>query len=260
MSWYLRPGVFFKGLLSAGDGAILLLGGPPLAALGLGYWVRSTWFTPGWFDWAFVIVMSLVFYGGLAVLIAFGNSRLRTKDAGQRELLPLGRCAACAFGLRSIPSEEDGCTVCPECGSAWRVHAPAITDGKDHTVIDAEGTKRRPCPEFQALRRRHREPRTRSQKAMGVPMWICFGTTLVGAALTPVPAFGMVGAILVLAGGMGTVVFWRLRTTNEVPEAAVDAALAEGRCPCCWGEFTSEMSACPACFAVWRIPSDDAQI
>lgn len=28
-------------------------------------------------------------------------------------------CAACQYDLRSLEPDQDGCTVCPECGSAW---------------------------------------------------------------------------------------------------------------------------------------------
>jgi hypothetical protein len=33
----------------------------------------------------------------------------------------MGLCPACGYGIRGVPSEADGCTVCPECGAAWRV-------------------------------------------------------------------------------------------------------------------------------------------
>lgn len=30
-------------------------------------------------------------------------------------------CASCGYSLREIDAAPDGCTVCPECGSAWRI-------------------------------------------------------------------------------------------------------------------------------------------
>jgi len=30
-------------------------------------------------------------------------------------------CPACGFDLVPSPVESDGCTVCPECGAAWRL-------------------------------------------------------------------------------------------------------------------------------------------
>jgi hypothetical protein len=30
-------------------------------------------------------------------------------------------CPNCAYRIHGIPAEPDGCTVCPECGAAWRM-------------------------------------------------------------------------------------------------------------------------------------------
>ncbi len=35
-------------------------------------------------------------------------------------------CGACTFSLDGLPTEPDGCTLCPECGAAWRV--PGVED------------------------------------------------------------------------------------------------------------------------------------
>jgi len=32
-----------------------------------------------------------------------------------------GRCPACTYVLRECAVAADGCTVCPECGGAWRI-------------------------------------------------------------------------------------------------------------------------------------------
>jgi hypothetical protein len=37
-----------------------------------------------------------------------------------RALLAEHRCASCAYDLGAVEPEPDGCTVCPECGAAWR--------------------------------------------------------------------------------------------------------------------------------------------
>ncbi len=31
-----------------------------------------------------------------------------------------GHCGACGYKIMDLQPERDGCTVCPECGSAWR--------------------------------------------------------------------------------------------------------------------------------------------
>lgn len=37
-----------------------------------------------------------------------------------------GFCASCGYALSNIPAAADGCTVCPECGSAWRTGTPPV--------------------------------------------------------------------------------------------------------------------------------------
>ncbi|NRA56547.1 MAG: hypothetical protein HRU13_00255 [Phycisphaerales bacterium] len=32
-----------------------------------------------------------------------------------------GRCRACGYDLANLQAESDGCTICPECGAAWRL-------------------------------------------------------------------------------------------------------------------------------------------
>lgn len=40
-----------------------------------------------------------------------------------RLLLKHRRCASCAYDLAGTPMQPDNCTVCPECGAAWRLPA-----------------------------------------------------------------------------------------------------------------------------------------
>ncbi len=42
-----------------------------------------------------------------------------------------GFCPSCAQSLEGLPHASDGCTICPECGAAWRLsaHEPPRTDG-----------------------------------------------------------------------------------------------------------------------------------
>jgi hypothetical protein len=35
-----------------------------------------------------------------------------------------GHCASCGYSLATLIPAEDRCTLCPECGSAWRVGSP----------------------------------------------------------------------------------------------------------------------------------------
>lgn len=36
-------------------------------------------------------------------------------------MIGIGWCAACGYCLSGLVVETDGCTVCPECGAAWRL-------------------------------------------------------------------------------------------------------------------------------------------
>lgn len=44
----------------------------------------------------------------------------RRMELIRRAMLRYRRCPACAYRLSGLPLESDGCTVCPECGAAWR--------------------------------------------------------------------------------------------------------------------------------------------
>ena len=47
-----------------------------------------------------------------------------------RAIAAHGHCATCGYLLVDLPAAPDGCTVCPECGSAWKITAPQSAD--DH--------------------------------------------------------------------------------------------------------------------------------
>ncbi|MCA9306278.1 MAG: zinc ribbon domain-containing protein [Phycisphaerales bacterium] len=49
-------------------------------------------------------------------------------DAGRvrRELVYRKRCASCGYSLAELTMEDDGCTVCPECGAAWRLKESGV--------------------------------------------------------------------------------------------------------------------------------------
>ncbi len=43
----------------------------------------------------------------------------------RRGLLGLGLCPGCGYQVAKLATEPDGCRVCPECGAAWKLDAPA---------------------------------------------------------------------------------------------------------------------------------------
>lgn len=65
----------------------------------------------------------ILFWGTLlfAFLSAFLYHRYVGSRVIPRVLSSLGLCGACAYRLRAVPPDTDGCTVCPECGSAWKL-------------------------------------------------------------------------------------------------------------------------------------------
>lgn len=60
----------------------------------------------------------------LACLVVWQSRRV---EAQQTALgwVATGRCGACKYELGHV-AETDGCTVCPECGAAWRLPAQTI--------------------------------------------------------------------------------------------------------------------------------------
>ncbi len=62
----------------------------------------------------------------LSVIPALVTLFVARRAAGQRiarVYAHAGYCGSCAHDLHAIHAEADGCTVCPECGAAWRVGA-----------------------------------------------------------------------------------------------------------------------------------------
>ncbi len=45
-------------------------------------------------------------------------------------LLDEAICPSCRYPIAGIPTAEDGCIICPECGAAWRL--PAHASGDQH--------------------------------------------------------------------------------------------------------------------------------
>jgi hypothetical protein len=46
---------------------------------------------------------------------------LRRKRERVSQLSKTQACLACGYSLKDLPSDPDGCTICPECGAAWRL-------------------------------------------------------------------------------------------------------------------------------------------
>ncbi len=60
------------------------------------------------------------------VMLVRAGMRFRPRFPGAnaddlaRAVAAEGLCPSCAYTIRGLATEPDGCVVCPECGSAWR--------------------------------------------------------------------------------------------------------------------------------------------
>jgi hypothetical protein len=66
-------------------------------------------------------LISLLFVVGLMALLVLG--RYLFKRLAVAELLRDGLCPACTYEILDLPLAPDRCTVCPECGAAWRLQS-----------------------------------------------------------------------------------------------------------------------------------------
>jgi hypothetical protein len=85
--------------------------------LSAGFGVRLAAGSGTWFDWvgvaAGVLWLAMQWQNRYA-----GGSPAMFRDA----MLQAARCPACAYSLEGTGADTaDGCTVCPECGAAWRI-------------------------------------------------------------------------------------------------------------------------------------------
>lgn len=76
---------------------------------------------------------SVVHYGSVivAMIPALLAWRFLMKQSCQwigSGMIGIGWCAACGYCLSGLVVETDGCTVCPECGAAWRLPGDLRSD------------------------------------------------------------------------------------------------------------------------------------
>jgi len=69
------------------------------------------------------LIMPVVCGAGIWLIVtaALQYERFAARRRGLRLLAREGHCLRCLYSLRGIPPQKDGCTVCPECGAAWRL-------------------------------------------------------------------------------------------------------------------------------------------
>jgi hypothetical protein len=95
-------------------------------------------FVPGvWYIFALLAVM-----GSHMILLWLVSMRSRGVKIRRAAVVALesGRCPGCRYELVDLPVENDGCTVCSECGAAWQAHRIGTGIGRDApTVRGARG-------------------------------------------------------------------------------------------------------------------------
>lgn len=93
-----------------------------VTAVVVGLGLTSAWIR---IHWGAKEMWWFCFGGGFAfVSVLLGLSSIR--ESGwltryMRGMIPLRRCPVCTYNLSGLECEADGCTVCPECGAAWRL-------------------------------------------------------------------------------------------------------------------------------------------
>ncbi|MCA9281698.1 MAG: hypothetical protein H6812_04165 [Phycisphaeraceae bacterium] len=69
---------------------------------------------------ATVVIVAVILFA----LFVYRRSLSFSRPHLRRAMIARSRCACCGYLLTGINAEEDGCTVCPECASAWRLPEP----------------------------------------------------------------------------------------------------------------------------------------
>lgn len=202
--------------------------------------------------------------------------RERMADAS---LLRAGRCAACAFSLRDIEIQEDGCVVCPECAAAWNrdrwrvaiADAPklaargvecAVTKERAANQVDDRGavlaepmmwkpkwlrTRQidRTTPQSSSLDRLLSQGAAASRRKLA---WILIPLAIVAVAGTMLlidAAGGTISVapeVLVALLGFCAIFALILRYKAQFTVDVRAIALANGACPACGGEIDPHTS------------------
>lgn len=112
--------------LRAGASVARTLCSLALAGLGFGLfgfllWYGSSYQAPPWMVWLLPVMAILL----LAAFLAKDSEIGLGPESVQTETLSRGLCPCCWELIAGIPPDADGFTMCPECGSAWRLPEPA---------------------------------------------------------------------------------------------------------------------------------------
>jgi hypothetical protein len=78
------------------------------------------------FMWRFVnapahLLLMLILGFGLLLTVLWRAAARMDLVSGIHYMLAKPQCPGCDHLLTGVPPQQDGCTICPECGAAWRL-------------------------------------------------------------------------------------------------------------------------------------------
>lgn len=184
-------------------------------------------------------------------------------------------CAACGYGLASMPVEADGCSVCPECGAAWNLAAwkrdyPALApmsppereEQKQRQRLQAHGLAiHRPWPELRDQLAGMARTRFWSvQRADAVRAGVLIAIPVLFLSLLPAAMRGVIVAILIADSLVLLILLWQRGHAARTWAADQIRAelLAQHRCPHCEDRLRDEprprdgQFVCDGCGNAWE--------
>lgn len=197
-----------------------------------------------------------------------------------------GRCGACGYPVRDLPKAADGCTVCPECGAAWRMDSwlsmnkllrgPAVVPRPAGHPYVHDALRRR-VPLF-AGRPPEVAMRAIDQAIRGFPkrirsatdwkltfLWLAMFAVVFAASRAAKHSGDETALLLgVLSIPLSAVVAFmahrqlRSRSVDQL----IQQSVAEGKCPCCEQRLEQTEPgiaggmSCAACGSMWKRQRD----
>lgn len=122
--WLLAAAIWLAALMLWGGGMLLasLLASPLLPR----WQVVLVGIAIALLPAAVVVAVGIVAHRGWGLIAFTGEA-----GAAVNAWLDAGRCPSCAYPLPPGRAESDGCTICPECGSAWRMPVGSLGHASD---------------------------------------------------------------------------------------------------------------------------------
>jgi hypothetical protein len=125
-----------KGVRIAPLGRLWLIGGIVVDLL-IGGLVLQSVITGDFATAPYARIAAMIYFAAVPWIPWFRAKYLRFASIAPA-MLKHGRCPHCGYDLRELPAdEEDGATICPECGCVWKV------GGEEPQVSSSSGDDRR---------------------------------------------------------------------------------------------------------------------